>query len=256
MVENAQTLLKLSGLTKIYRRSHLGRTQLTVGTEDVSLEIARGEIFALLGLNGAGKTTTIKLILGLLKATRGEITFDGCKMPEQDAIRKTGYLPEIPYFPRTLSVSEILRFYGTLSSIPPHELDDRIAKVLETVKMTQNKDKKIRECSKGMLQRVSLAQVLIHDPEMLILDEPITGLDPLGLTEMRELILKLNAEGKTILFSSHMIAEVEKVAHRAGILVNGKLVRVMSADKWKDKPGELEKVFVQTVIETGGNLLG
>jgi ABC-2 type transport system ATP-binding protein len=121
--------------------------------------------------------------------------------------------------------------------------------------MNQNKTKRIRECSKGMLQRVSLAQALIHDPNFLVFDEPITGLDPLGLAEMRELILDLNAHGKTILFSSHIIAEVEKIAHRVGILVDGQLVKLSNSTEWSQQPGALEKMFVQTVQNYGGNTL-
>lgn len=243
-------MLRLSRLTKIYKKSHLGRVQTSVGIEDVDLEIAEGEIFALLGLNGAGKTTTFKLVLGLLFPTSGEVSLMGKKLPDQEAIQKVGYLPEIPYFPRHLTVEEILNFYGTLSGIPQQEIEKRIEQVLQTVKMIPNRKKQIRECSKGMLQRVSLAQALIHDPKLLILDEPITGLDPLGLSEMRDLILQLNANGKTVLFSSHMIAEVEKIAKRAGILVQGKLVKTIEASEWNTKPGSLEKVFVDTVKPT------
>lgn len=250
-----KNILQLSHLTKIYRKSHLGKLKTTVGIQDVSLDIPSGEIFGLLGLNGAGKTTTLKLIIGLLFPTSGDIFLDGHKMPDQQAIRQVGFLPEVPYFPQHLSVEEILHFYGTLSGIPDQEIKERIAKVLELVRMTANKTKRIRECSKGMLQRVSLAQALIHDPDFLVFDEPITGLDPLGLTEMRELILNLNAQGKTILFSSHIIAEVEKIAHRVGILVEGQLVKISNADEWSMQSGTLEKMFVQTVQRYGGNTL-
>lgn len=242
-----ENVLTLSHLTKVYRKSHLGRVTETPGVEDVSLEIRRGEIFALLGLNGAGKTTTFKLVLGLLFPTSGEIRLLGSRLPDQKAIQKTGYLPEIPYFPRHLTVSEILEFYGTLSGMPRARVQTRIEEVLALVKMLPNRDKKIRECSKGMLQRVSLAQSLIHEPEILILDEPVTGLDPLGLAEMRDLILSLNAKGMTVLFSSHMIAEVEKIAHRAAILAQGRLVRLLESKDWAEKTGGLESIFIETL---------
>lgn len=247
-----ESLLQLSHLTKIYRKSHLGKIQTTVGIKELSLEISEGEIFGLLGLNGAGKTTTLKLILGLLAPTAGEIHLFGKKLPDQSAIQKIGYLPELPYFPPHFTVQELLRFYGTLSGIPQKEIGTRIEEVTALVKMSKRKEKRIKECSKGMLQRVSLAQALIHDPALLILDEPITGLDPLGLREMREMLLDLNARGKTILFSSHIIAEVEKIARRVGILVNGTLVRVSDAKEWDPLHGGLEKLFVETVQQFGG----
>ena len=244
-------MLELEHLTKTYRRSHLGRVRTTVGVKDLSLRIADGEIFGLIGPNGAGKTTTLKLILGLLFADEGEIRLMGRKLPDRAAIQKVGFLPEVPYFPRNFSVAEVLYFYGKLSGIPEAEIKARAGQVLEIVKMTQRKDRKVRECSKGMLQRLSLAQALIHDPAFLILDEPITGLDPLGLNEMREMILDLNRKGKTILFSSHIISEVERVAHRVGIMVAGKMPRVLSSAEWKDRPGNLEALFIQTLKEQG-----
>ena len=240
-------LLRLSNLTKIYRKSHLGKVKSTVGVRDLDLEIFQGEIFGLLGLNGAGKTTALKLILGLLFPTAGEIFLRDKKLPDREAIQSAGFLPEVPYFPGHLSVEEVLNFYGRLSGVPDERLKARAEEVLALVKMTSRKEKKVRECSKGMLQRLSLAQALIHDPSLLVLDEPITGLDPLGLNEMREILLGLNRGGKTILFSSHIIAEVEKIAHRVGILVNGGLVKTVSAGEWSAEPGTLEKIFVETV---------
>ena len=249
-------LLELSGLTKIYRRSHLGRVRRTTGVRDLNLSIRKGEIFGLLGLNGAGKTTTLKLILGLLFPTQGRLTLMGKSLPDRSALSRVGFLPEVPYFPRHLSVREVLRFYGALSGIPDDEIGRRIEAVLETVRMTQNQQKRVRECSKGMLQRLSLAQALVHDPDFLVLDEPITGLDPLGLTEMRDLILQLNVQGKTILFSSHIIAEVEKLAHRVAILSAGELVKLIERKEWADRPGRLEEIFVETARARGETGLG
>ena len=245
-------MLKLSNLTKIYKRSHLGKVRATVGAENLNLEIKDGEIFGLIGPNGAGKTTTLKLILGLLFPTEGAIELMGIKLPDPRAISHVGFLPEVPYFPKNFSVAEVLYFYGKLSGIPESEIGKRAQTVLETVRMTQRKDRKVRECSKGMLQRLSLAQALIHDPSLLILDEPITGLDPLGLTEMREMILSLNKNGKTILFSSHIISEVERIAQRVGIMVNGKLVSVLPSSEWESRPGTLEELFIKAVQEHGG----
>lgn len=246
-------ILKISELTKVYRKSHLGKVQKTVGVENLNMEIFSGEIFGLLGLNGAGKTTTLKLILGLIFPTQGEISLFGKKMPDLEAMQKIGYLPELPYFPKHFTVQEMLSYYAKLSELKGEILESRLKQVLELVRMVDRKNKRIHECSKGMLQRLSLAQSLVHDPTFLILDEPITGLDPLGLAEMRDLLLLLNREGKTILFSSHIIAEVEKIAHRVGILVNGKFVKLLNSADWANVPGKLEKIFVQTVQEFGGD---
>src|SRR3989338_5948377 len=171
-----ETLLKLSNLTKEYKKSHLWKTKRTIGVKDLSLEIYKGEIF------------------GLLFQNKGEIFLEGKILPKRSAIQKTGCVPEVPYFPRYLTVKEVLEFYGLLSNIPKSQIIQRTVEVLKLMRMFEHKDKRIRECSKGMLQRLSLAQSLIHDPELLILDEPITGLDPLGLAEMRELLLDLNSK--------------------------------------------------------------
>ena len=247
-------VLSVRNLTKIYRRSHLGRTQTTLGVRSLNLEINRGEIFGLIGPNGAGKTTALKLILGLLFPTEGEITLMGKKLPDPSVIQRVGYLPEVPYFPRNFSVEEVLHFYGRLSGIPASKVRVRADEVLAAVHMAQRKGRRVKECSKGMLQRLSLAQALIHDPEFLIFDEPITGLDPVGLNEMREMIVSLNKGGKTILFSSHIISEVERIAHRVGVMAGGEMVRQLAAAEWRDKPGHLEEIFVQTIRERGGEV--
>lgn len=244
-------VLQTFELSKVYKKSHLWKSKTTIGLKDVNLSIAPGEIFGLLGQNGAGKTTALKLILGLLFPTHGSIHLFDKKMPNRQSIQKTGFVPEVPYFPKYLTVKEILQFYGTLSSVPKEEIHHKTSETLQLVKMTEHQHKKIKECSKGMLQRLSLAQSLIHNPSLLILDEPITGLDPLGLNEMRDLITQLNGQGKTILFSSHILAEVERIAHRVGILVEGKLVKVLEAKDWSHKPGALEEIYVDTVRQHG-----
>ncbi len=229
----------------------MGKVQSTIGVKDLSFTVADGEIFGLIGPNGSGKTTTLKLILGLLNPDSGVIRLMGKTLPDRTAIQNVGFLPEVPYFPKNFSVSEVLYFYGKLSGIPERKIEERSGQVLEIVRMTRRKEKKVRECSKGMLQRLSLAQALIHDPAFLILDEPVTGLDPLGLNEMREMIMNLNHKGKTILFSSHIISEVERIAHRVGVMVNGEMARLITASEWRDHPGKLETLFVETLKERG-----
>ncbi|MBL0058033.1 MAG: ABC transporter ATP-binding protein [Elusimicrobia bacterium] len=239
--------VELEGLGKIYRRSHLGRVKTTLGVEGVTLSVRAGEVFGLLGLNGSGKTTTLKLVLGLLFPTAGRAKVFGADAGSAEAKRVLGFLPEIPYLYKYLSGREVLRFYGRLSGIPENLLAARIEEVLKSVRMTQNAHRAMREYSKGMLQRIGLAQSMLHNPRLMVLDEPVTGLDPLGLREMRELIQGLNRDGKTIFFSSHSISEVEKLCHRVGILVNGRLARIVDQSEWGHEHGRLEEIFVSTV---------
>jgi ABC-2 type transport system ATP-binding protein len=240
-------ILKLEHVTKIFRRSHLGRVRETTGLQDVSFEVRPGEVFGLLGLNGAGKTTVMKLLLGLLFPSSGKVDILGRPPADPQARRQVGYLPEVPYFYRHLSAREVLRFYGRLSGLSPAALARRMEEVLAFVRLSENAHRPMREYSKGMLQRASLAQALIHDPAVLFFDEPVTGLDPLGLKEMRDMIAGLNAAGKTVFFSSHNISEVEKLCHRVGILVRGRLAREISRADWEKAPDRLEGLFVDTV---------
>jgi ABC-2 type transport system ATP-binding protein len=249
-------IIEIKNLKKIYRRSHLGRVTRTIGVDGLDLSVEQGEIFGLLGLNGSGKTTTIKIILGLLFPTEGSITVDGILMPSLDARKRIGFLPEMPYFYKILAARELLRFYGRLSEIPEGERAAKIQTALSRVKMEKFANRRLSEFSKGMLQRIGIAQAIMHEPPILIFDEPVTGIDPIGLMDMRQLIGDLNESGKTIFFSSHSISEVEKICHRVGILVKGKLARVIRHDEWAGKEGRLEQIFVETVqpslTATGG----
>jgi len=246
-----ESILTLKNLSKTYVRSHLGRKKHSRGIDGINLELKRGEVFGLLGLNGSGKTTTIKLILGLLFPSEGEITIYDYHVPHPFAQQRIGYLPEVPYFYRNLNPLEVLTLYASLSQIEPKRIPGRIDEVLRLVKMDHVKRKAMKEFSKGMLQRIGLAQALIHDPEILILDEPVTGLDPLGVRHIRELLMGLNKQGKTIFFSSHSISELERLAHRVGILVEGRLVKILNQTEWKSQPGRLETLFIETLEELG-----
>ncbi len=241
----------LKNVSKSYRTGHIGFTREIRGVEDLNLEVREGEIFGLLGLNGAGKTTTIKLILGLLYPTRGEVYMWGKLMPDRMALRNVGYLPEIISLYKYLTGPEILNIFADLSRIPGQEKRVRIEKVLTEVGLVHAAKKRTGEYSKGMLQRLGLAQALLHEPELLIFDEPITGLDPLALKEMRHLMLELKSWGRTVFFSSHHISEVEKVCDRVGILVNGRIEKVLEQEQWRRREGELEQVFVETVGGSG-----
>ncbi len=244
--------IELQNLTKVYRRSHLGKTIESRGVQDISLTIRRGEVFGLLGLNGSGKTTTIKLILGLLKTTQGAVRVFDRPVPSNDVLRRIGYLPEVPSFYRYLTAREILTLYGELSGI--ENVHARVDAMLKTVGLSERAESRLSTFSKGMLQRVGLAQSLLHDPDILIYDEPVSGLDPLAIQQMRALIAALKERGKTVFLSSHMISEVERLCDRVGILVKGSLTRVMEQKDWQTKEGELERVFVGEVsasAETG-----
>lgn len=244
--------LSFRGVSKVYRRSHLGRVTETVGLSGLDLQLRRGEVFGLLGLNGAGKTTAIKLLMGLHLPTTGEVEVLGRRVPDVDVLGRVGYAPEAAYLNRSLSGRENLRLFAALSRLPREGREARVSEMLSRVGLEKAADRPLSEYSKGMLQRASLAQALIHDPELVVLDEPVTGLDPLAIKEVRALILWLKGKGKTVLFSSHDISEVEKVCDRIGILSGGRLARLMGQDEWRGRPDELEKVFASTVTRTDG----
>lgn len=243
-------VIKLGSVTKRYRRVHLGRVKETVGVADLSLEIRPGEVFGLLGLNGSGKTTTIKLILGLHNPTSGIVEVLGKSMPDLDVLARVGYLPEGAYINRYLTGREAVMLFAALSKIPASRRRAAVDDILDKVGMTQAAHKRISEYSKGMLQRISLAQALVHDPEVLILDEPITGLDPLAVREVRGLVGWLKTQGKTLFFSSHDISEVEKVCDRIGILANGRLAAIVEQSEWQGREGRLEEIFASKVARS------
>ena len=244
--------ISFRGAGKTYRRSHLGKVTETVGLTGLDLEIPKGEVFGLLGLNGSGKTTAIKLLMGLHFPTYGEVEVLGCAMPDVDVLARIGYAPEAAYLNRSLTGRENLRLFAALSRIPAAEREERVARMLDKVGLGHAADKRLSEYSKGMLQRASLGQALIHEPEIVVLDEPVTGLDPLAIKEVRALILWLKSKGKTVLFSSHDISEVEKVCDRIGILSGGRLVKVMAQAEWRGKPDTIENAFAASVVRTDG----
>lgn len=244
--------LSFRGVSKVYRRSHLGRVTETVGLSGLDLELEKGEVFGLLGLNGAGKTTAIKLLMGLHLPTTGEVHVLGRRVPDVDVLARIGYAPEAAYLNKSLTGRENLALFAALSRLPAEGRGDRVAEMLGRVGLEKAADRPLSEYSKGMLQRASLAQALIHDPELVVLDEPVTGLDPLAIKEVRALILWLKGKGKTVLFSSHDISEVEKVCDRIGILSGGRLAKLMTQDQWRGKADALESVFAATVTRTDG----
>lgn len=244
--------IRFQNVSKIYRRSHLGKVTETTGLSGLDLDIEKGEVFGLLGLNGSGKTTAIKLLMGLHHPTKGEVETLGRRASDVEVLARIGYAPEAAYLNKTLTGRENLRLFAALSRIPRAEIEGRVAEMLDKVGLGKAMDQRLSEYSKGMLQRASLAQALIHDPELVILDEPVTGLDPLAIKEVRVLILWLKSKGKTVLFSSHDISEVERVCDRIGILSGGRLVKVMKQDEWRGKADALETAFAAAVVRTDG----
>lgn len=246
--------VKTENLTKIYQKRYLLTAKKSVGIQNLNLEIEQGETFGLLGLNGSGKTTTIKLLTGLLFADTGNSFIFQHRVPSRTASQLIGYLPEAPYFYRYLTAEEIIDFYGRVSGVPEFKRRQRLEEVLTLVDLRKNRQKRLADFSKGMLQRVGIAQALIHDPRILFLDELITGLDPVGIAEMRALLLRLKEQRKTIFLSSHIISEVVKVCDRVGIIVEGHLARIVTLSELKHKGEELEKIFLDLVIPKGGHV--
>ena len=208
-------------LSKAYR-SHLGRRGAPA-LDGLNLTVGVNEVFGFLGRNGAGKTTTIKILCSLLKPTRGSATVFGEEARSRRARRHVGYLPENPYFYEYLTPKETLDFYGRLHGLGRRERDKEWDKLSELLDLRDIAGQRVRGFSKGMRQRLGFAVAMVGDPQLLILDEPMSGLDPLGRRHIRELILRLRDEGKTLFFSSHVLGDVEQICDRVGILVQGKL---------------------------------
>lgn len=213
--------IRIVGLTKEFRLGFSRRRSVAVNGLD--LEIEQGEIFGFIGPNGAGKTTTIKILLGLIYPTSGTAWLLGREIGDVAVKSRVGFLPEAPYFYEYLTGEEFLRFYGQLFGFSGAALEKKIDELLEKVKLADARGLPLRKFSKGMLQRIGLAQALINDPQLVILDEPMSGLDPIGRRDVRDIILHLRDEGKTVFFSTHILPDVEMICDRVGILVKGHL---------------------------------
>lgn len=213
--------IETSGLTKVYR-SQVGRGNV-VSLDHLDLTVAENEVFGFLGRNGAGKTTTIKLLCSLLRPTAGRAAICGEDARSRRARRLIGYLPENPYFYEYLNPRETLDFYGKLNGLNAAERASEWKRLAELLDLGSIADRRVRGFSKGMRQRLGFAVALVGDPQVLILDEPMSGLDPQGRRHIRELILHLRSEKKTLFFSSHVLGDVEQICDRVGILVRGRL---------------------------------
>jgi ABC-2 type transport system ATP-binding protein len=224
--------IAISGLTKTYRTG-FWLNKVVSPLKDFSLTVARGETFGLLGPNGAGKTTTIKCLLGIVEPTSGRGTLLGKPLGDRSIKQRVGYLPENPYFYDYLTAWEFLYFAGKVFRLSDSLLKERIPQLLELVGLSIDaaRKKQLRTYSKGMLQRTGMAQALINDPELVFLDEPMSGLDPMGRYQMREIILSLKQQGKTVFFNSHILGDVEVICNRVGLMVGGKLVQQGTLDE-------------------------
>ena len=243
----SEAILRIEDLRVTYPGS--GRGQPTkVAVNKLNLTVQPGEVFGFLGPNGAGKTTTMNVLLGFTHASSGDAYLFGTTVREPIARQRIGYLPELTYYYKFLSAEELLRFYARIFKIPWAETERRIDAVLRLVELDNARNRHIKTYSKGMQQRVGLAQALINDPDLLILDEPTSGLDPIGRMKVRQIIQRLKDEGKTVFFSSHELGEVETVCDRVAILDQGEL-------KLEGRVGELvqrhqlslEQLFLKVV---------
>lgn len=220
---SATVAVAVTGLTKVFPVPF--RKKPLVAVRDLNLRVEAGQIYGLLGPNGSGKSTTLKIILGLISPTRGSTEIFGRDSERVESREAVGFLPENPYFYKFLTGAETLNFYGKLCGLGGDQLRRRVRELLELVGLTSAAGRRLSGYSKGMLQRIGLAQALVQEPKLVVLDEPTAGVDPAGAREIRDLILDLKRRGATVLLSSHLLAQVQEICDRVGILANGILVR-------------------------------
>lgn len=237
---SAPAAVTIRNLTRQFRVSSFRRETLTA-VDNISLEVQPGEVYGLIGPNGSGKSTTMKMLLGLLRPTAGTCAIFGRDSTRVDSREHVGFLPENPYFYKHLTGRETLRFYGRLCGLRGAGLRERMDELLELVDLTAAADRRLAGYSKGMLQRIGLAQAIIHHPRLVVLDEPTAGVDPAGSRKIRDLIFELKRRGISVILSSHLLEQVQEVCDRIGILFVGKMVREGSL-------AELTKVEDQTEV--------
>ena len=235
----AAAIIEIEGLTKDYP-SGFWRKRWKRSLDQLTLQVEDGEIFGFLGPNGAGKTTTLKLLMGLIFPTSGTARIRGRSIEDVAMHDEIGYLPEHPYFYDYLTARELLDYYARFSDYGAAERNARVETFLKRVGLASAGNVQLRKFSKGMLQRVGIAQAILHDPKVVFLDEPMSGLDPVGRREVRDIILELKQQGKTVFFSTHILSDAEMLCDRVGVLVGGKLQGVGS-------PREMVDVEVQSM---------
>jgi ABC-2 type transport system ATP-binding protein len=240
----SEQVVHIDRLRKVFRVGFWGSRVTAV--DDLSLTVHRGEVFGFLGPNGAGKTTTLKILMGLIYPSSGSAWILDRPIGDVGVKHQIGFLPESPYFYDYLTGEEFLRFYGQLFGLHGAALGSRIDYLLNLVGLPHVRTLQLRKFSKGMLQRIGIAQALINDPHLVVLDEPMSGLDPVGRKEVRDLILRLKEEGKTIFFSSHILHDAELLCDRVSILVKGRLVAMGSV---KDLVGHASASSIEVIVE-------
>jgi ABC-2 type transport system ATP-binding protein len=234
--------IEIQGLSKEYAVGFWKKLR-RAALKPLTLNVEAGETFGFLGPNGAGKTTTLKLLMGIIFPTSGSATILGKDLLDPEVKRKIGFLPEQPYFYDYLSAPELLDYYGQLSGVPPELRKQRIADLLGRVGLSDVGNKQLRKFSKGMLQRVGIAQAIIHDPEVVFLDEPMSGLDPVGRHEVRELIQSLKDQGKTIFFSTHILSDAEALCDRVAVIHKGELRGVGVVNDFRSSVAEKTEII-------------
>src|SRR5579864_2404805 len=239
MTAMTSAAIEIEGLTKDYGTG-FWRKRTRRSLDNLSLRVEDGEIFGFLGPNGAGKTTTLKLLMGLIFPTGGTARIRGKSIDDVDMHREIGFLPEQPYFYDYLTARELLDYYARFFGFAAADRRQRVARFLELVGLTAAADVQLRKFSKGMLQRAGIAQAILHDPKVVFLDEPMSGLDPVGRREVRDIILDLKKHGRTVFFSTHILSDAEMLCDRVAVLAGGKLQGVGA-------PGEIVSMKAQSM---------
>ena len=238
--------IEVKNLTVVYRT---GRRRKKPAVKELSFQVEKGEIVGFIGPNGAGKTSAIKAILDFIPLPKGTCVISGIPSSDPRSRRRLGYMPEISYYPKYLTLLEFLHACAAVSGLPARFRQKAVLNAAERVGMTQHLKSRLSTFSKGMLQQAGCAQALVHDPDILILDEPMSGLDPIARMRMRHLLADLRAEGKTILFSSHELGEIEMVADRILLLNEGRLIYQGPVVDVIDTGGNLEQAFLRLLGE-------
>ena len=248
--------IEILGLEKTYSVG-FWRKKPKYALRPLNLMVEDGEVFGFLGANGAGKTTTLKLLMGLIFPTRGSARILGMEIADPRMKAQIGFLPEQPYFYDYLTARELLEYYGQLSGMDPKHRSRKVNEVLQRVGLPDVGGTQLRKFSKGMLQRVGIAQAILHDPKVVFLDEPMSGLDPMGRREVRDLIAQLKHEGKTVFFSTHILSDAETLCDRVGIIHQGELRGVgIVADLTSSVHGKVEVVWQGTSVPSSLRALG
>jgi ABC-2 type transport system ATP-binding protein len=248
--------IEILGLEKTYRIGFF-RQRPKLALHPLHLTIAEGEVFGFLGPNGAGKTTTLKLLMGLVFPTAGTARILGLELDDPQVHAQIGFLPEQPYFYDYLTARELLEYYAQLSGVPAKERSLRVQQMLERVGLQESAQLQLRKFSKGMLQRVGLAQAILHDPKVVFLDEPMSGLDPMGRREVRDMIQQLRDEGRTVFFSTHILSDAEALCDRVAVIHQGELRGIGAiADLTCEVHGKVEIIFYANSVPAAMTGLG